>query len=210
MASAPDLAASWLRGWRGVGAGDDGRALFQELLVRYEEPRRKYHSVQHLSECLAAFDHARHLAPHPAEVEVALWFHDAVYEVTRTDNEDRSAEWAVAELGSAGVAPEVAGLVSSLVMATKHIAMPTAPDEQVIVDVDLAILGASEERFAEYERQIREEYSLVPGFLFRSSRRAILQALLHRPRIYGTDHFHARLEQAARENLRRALGGMRD
>jgi predicted metal-dependent HD superfamily phosphohydrolase len=172
----------------------------------HNEPHRKYHTVQHLSECLAAFEQVSQLAVHPAVVEMALWFHDAIYEVKRSDNEERSAQWATAELRAAGVATEAAELVASLVLATRHTSVPATPDEQVLVDIDLAILGASEQRFAEYERQIRDEYAFVPGFLFRRKRRAILQSFLQRPHIYSTAHFHAALEQAARSNLQRAVG----
>jgi predicted metal-dependent HD superfamily phosphohydrolase len=78
-------------------------------------------------------------------------------------------------------------------------------DEQLLVDIDLAILGASEARFLEYERQIREEYGFVPGWLFRRKRRAILRSFLKRPRIFSTQHFNASLEQRARANLARAM-----
>lgn len=201
-----DLNTSWLRAWRGVRASGDGAAVFKSLLDRYSEPHRKYHTIQHLSECLAAFEQVSHLAPNPAEVEMAIWFHDAVYDVKRSDNEERSAQWAESELKAAGVPTEVAARVSSLVLVTKHTAVPVSLDEQVLVDIDLGILGAGEARFSEYERQIRDEYAFVPGFLFRRKRRAILQSFLQRHRIYSTQHFFATHEEAARRNLQRAMG----
>jgi predicted metal-dependent HD superfamily phosphohydrolase len=200
------LQSSWHRVWRGIGGNGDGEALFSSLVARYSEPHRKYHSLQHLSECLAAFEQVRHLPSHPAEVEAALWFHDAIYEVKRNDNEELSAEWAEREFLEAGAPRAAAALVASLILATKHNALPTTLDAQVLVDIDLSILGAPETRFAEYEQQIREEYAFVPGFLFRRKRRAILRSFLDRPRIYSTPHFNASLEQAARKNLRRAVG----
>ncbi len=206
MFQIPQLHASWLRAWRGVGVAGNGEGLFHSLIARYRESHRKYHTLQHLTECLAAFEEVRHLALHPAEVEAALWFHDAVYAARRTDNEERCASWAKTELVAAGAPHDVSERVSSLVLATKHDAMPATPDEQVLVDIDLAILGAPEARFAEYERQVREEYSFVPGFLFRRKRRTILQSFLDRPRIYSTVHFNTALEQSARENLLRATG----
>lgn len=200
------LAVSWLRAWRGVGAIGDGDAVYQALLAAYNEPQRKYHTIQHLSECLAAFERVRHLALHPAAVEAALWFHDAVYDVKGSDNEERSAQWAISALKAAGAPTEAAELVGSLVLATRHTAAPVTIDEQVLVDVDLSILGADEQRFAEYERQIRDEYAFVPGFLFRRKRRAILQTFLQRTHIYSTEHFRGALECVARNNLQRAVG----
>jgi predicted metal-dependent HD superfamily phosphohydrolase len=200
-----DLRSSWSRVWHGVGAAGDGESIYRSLLDRYGEPHRKYHTRQHLTECLVAFDAVSALPPHPAEVEAALWFHDAIYEVRRSDNEERSAQWARSALLSAGARVESAELIHSLVMVTKHTATPVTLDEQVLIDVDLGILGASKERFAEYERQIREEYGHVPMWLFRRKRRAILQSFLDRPRIFSTPHFHAALERPARENLSRVV-----
>ena len=199
------LLPSWQRAWAGIGASGDGDALYASLLARYSEPQRHYHTLQHLGECLAMFDEVRGLAQRPHEVELALWFHDAIYEVKRSDNEERSADWARAELLQADVDANSADRVHALIMATLHTAVPVLADEQLLVDIDLSILGAETERFAEYELQIRQEYAFVPKWLFRRKRRAILQGFLDRPAIYSTAHFCAMLEQRARENLQRAI-----
>jgi predicted metal-dependent HD superfamily phosphohydrolase len=196
---------SWTRAWTGVGATGDGASVHAALLARYAEPHRAYHSRQHLTECLTAFEQVRSLAAHPAEVEVALWFHDAIYDLRRADNEALSADWAKAALLTAGAPPEAAERVSSLVLATKHTAAPKTQDEFVLIDVDLSILGAEQPRFAQYERQIRLEYNFVPAPVFAEKRRAILASILARPHIYNTAHFHAALEQRARQNLVRAI-----
>jgi len=200
------LERSWVRAWGGVGSRTQGTEVREALVARYEEPQRKYHTLQHLTECLASFETVQDLPIHAAEVEVALWFHDAIYDVKRSDNEERSAEWAKAELMSANVPPQVAERIHALVMATKHSATPVEIDEQVLIDVDLGILGSSESRFAEYERQIRAEYAFVPSLLFKRKRRAILQSFIDRPRIYSTSHFHAAFEARARTNLQFAVG----
>jgi predicted metal-dependent HD superfamily phosphohydrolase len=95
--------------------------------------------------------------------------------------------------------------VRQLVLATKHDARPASADAALLVDVDLAILGAVPERFDEYERQIREEYAWVPGPLFRRKRREILEGFLVRPHVYNTSHFRDRYEAAARANLSRSI-----
>lgn len=199
------LQSSWQRAWRGVGAAGDGLAWCERLLACYQEPHRHYHTLQHLGECLAAFDQARALAPHPDEIALALWFHDAIYDVKRSDNEARSADWAREALLDAEVERAIADRVHALIMATRHDAVPADADAQLLVDIDLSILGADTARFAEYEAQIRREYAFVPGWLFRHKRRAILQGFLERPRLYTTPYFHDRLETRARENLARAV-----
>ena len=203
---ATDLRASWQRMWSGIAASAGGDALYEEVVAHYSEGHRHYHSLQHLVECIRWLEAASALAQHPAEVEAALWFHDVICEPGRHDNEERSAWWARAALQGAGVPQESAVRVEHLVLATKHTAAPVSGDAQLLVDIDLAILGAEEPRFAEYEQQIRQEYASVPQAVFRQRRRAILRAFLDRPSIYSTGYFHAALEQRARANLGRALG----
>lgn len=202
------LLSSWQRAWAGIGAAGEGKgeALFAQLTAAYAEPQRHYHTLQHLGECLALFDDARTLAAHPAEVELALWFHDAIYDIKGHDNEQRSADWARDALRDAGAPTDAAQRVHDLVMATRHTAVPSGRDEQLLVDIDLSILGAARARFDEYEQQIRKEYAYVPGFLFRRKRREILKGFLDRPAIYSTPHFHDVLEARARDNLRRVTG----
>ena len=172
------------------------RSLYEALIARYREPHRRYHTLQHLEECFARFDEVADLAPHPGEVELALWFHDAIYDPRRSDNEQRSADWASATVGER---------VAALVMATRHEATPQDADAKALVDVDLWILAAPERRFDEYERQVREEYGWVPGFVYRRKRREILEGFLARPTIYNTDRFIERYEPGARANLARSL-----
>ena len=93
-----DLIASWNRAWQGLDAIGDGSTTYAALLARYSEPHRHYHTMQHLAECLDAFSSVASLAEHPAELEFALWFHDAIYDVKRSDNEEQSALWARSEL----------------------------------------------------------------------------------------------------------------
>ena len=199
------LSHSWQRACSELLARAVDPGLMERLLAAYAEPHRRYHSLQHLDECLASFEQVRHLAAQPAEVDMAIWFHDAVYDLQGKDNEARSADWARDALTAAGVAPAKAERVRQLVMATCHSALPVSVDEQWLVDVDLAILGAPAPRFAQYELQIRQEYAFVPEVLFRSKRREILSGFLARPHIYNTPHFRVALEHRARSNLDKAV-----
>jgi predicted metal-dependent HD superfamily phosphohydrolase len=146
------------------------------------------------------------LARRPAEVELALWFHDAEYDPQRRDNEERSAEWARASVLAAGCAPEVAQRVADLVLATRtHTVAGDDADAALLLDIDLAILAAAPGRFADYERQIRLEYAHVPDDAFRTGRAKVLRGFLQRERIYRTEPFHAALEARARANLAASL-----
>jgi predicted metal-dependent HD superfamily phosphohydrolase len=180
-------------------------AVHADLVAAYSEPHRRYHDVRHIEDCLRQFDAAAALAASPEEVELALWFHDAVYKTSSARNEERSAEWAASFLRSSGVAHERCERVRELVLATRHTPGALSGDAALLVDIDLSILGRAPEEYAAFENAIREEYGWVPGPIFRAKRAAILQSFLDRPAIYGTPHFAARFEQAARVNLRWAI-----
>lgn len=197
----------WLQSWAELGVPTSARLgdLFAGLAARYAEPHRFYHTAQHLEECFERWSELRRQAHHPAEVELALWFHDAVYDPRSDENELRSADLARETALSRGVDAGSAGRIHDLVMSTRHTAMPVEGDARLIVDTDLAILGAEPARFAEYERQIRQEYAWVPESLYRERRAEVLRGFLTRPAIYSTELFRARYEHRARENIRRSL-----
>lgn len=207
-----ELHERWQATWNAMGVAPTPalHACFEDLVARHSEPHRRYHTLQHLDECFRHFDLLRHVADHPAEIEVALWFHDAIYDTRSNDNETKSAALAKATVLDAGAAPASADRIEALVMATRHAAVPADPDARRLVDVDLSILGAPAPRFDEYERQVREEYAWVPGFVYRRERGKILRGFLARPAIYSTPPFLQRFEHQARRNIERsvaALGG---
>jgi predicted metal-dependent HD superfamily phosphohydrolase len=197
--------ATWQRLWRELGADPVPNGLYNQLVAAYSEPHRHYHTLQHLRACLAHLDAAASLAQHPAEVELGLWFHDAVYDPRRADNEQRSAEWAWRSILAAGCGEEVAQRVQGLVLATQGHEATGDPDARLLLDIDLAILGAAPARFDEYEQQIRAEYAHVPEPQFRAARSQVLASFLARPRIFLTSAFHDALEHRARENIARSL-----
>ncbi|MFC3683334.1 HD domain-containing protein [Hydrogenophaga luteola] len=198
------LERSWQRAWAALSLRAP-EGLMQRLLDAWAESQRHYHSQQHLHECLALLEPALDLAQHPGEVELALWFHDAVYDPQGKGNEARSADWAVEALAAAGASGDVPRRVRALIMATCHDAEPVDDDARLLVDIDLGILGADPARFAEYDAQVREEYRWVPGWLYRRKRKEVLAGFLARPAIYGTERFRDRFEGRARENLGTAV-----
>ncbi|MDP9909809.1 putative metal-dependent HD superfamily phosphohydrolase [Variovorax boronicumulans] len=201
----PALHANWTAAWQALGVATPDDALRLELQRRYGEPQRHYHTMQHLGECLAWFDREQALAERPGEVALALWFHDAIYDVHAHDNEARSADWARQALQAAGASDASADRVHALVMATRHDVVPEGRDAELLIDIDLSILGAERARFDEYERQVHAEYGFVPEEIRLPRRRAILQRFLDRPAIYATPRMHALLEARARENLQRSI-----
>lgn len=154
---------------------------------------------------------ARAAAPQiaqPAELALALCFHDAIYDPQAKDNERRSANWAQAVMQAAGAAPDALQRVDALVMATCHFQPAQAPlpaESAWMLDIDLSILGAPGARFAQYQAQIQAEYAWVPAADYALRRQSVLRGFLQRPAIYQTATMRARLEAQARQNLEQAL-----
>ena len=199
-----DLETAWATHWAMLRLPAP-TTLLPGIIARWDEPHRRYHSLQHLRECLALFEENRALAEHPGEVAIALWFHDAVYETREHDNEERSAKWAAQALTDAGASGDVVVRVQALIMATRHDGAAATSDARLVVDIDLAILGAAPARFDEYERQIRDEYAHVPEPEFRARRAAILRGFQARETLFATPEFAARFDTAAKTNLAAAV-----
>ena len=206
------LAASWGAAWLALGRPAPA-GLQVELLNAWAEPHRHYHDQRHLRECLALWTRWRDSSRRPGEVAIALWFHDAIYDPQTTSNELNSAAWAARSLVRAGADSDTAQRVHDLVMATQHgFTQETAPaalgsslDAQLLVDIDLSILGSPAERFERYDQDVRKEYAWVPGFRYQEARAQVLQSFLDRPRLYLGEHAVALLEAQARINLAAAL-----
>jgi predicted metal-dependent HD superfamily phosphohydrolase len=186
----------------------DLRGEFARLESAYAEPGRAYHNSQHIADCLALFDEVRALAQRPGEVEAALWYHDVIYDPRAHDNEERSADWAAHDLKGVDASAQAIERVVALILATQHRGEPKLPDAELLVDIDLSILGRDEVAFAEYDRAIRVEYAWVPEDQYRAGRAAVLRKFLERPVLYRTAPLRERYEAAARRNLAMAIASL--
>jgi len=191
------LMATW-----GFGANRD---TFGALVAAYGERHRRYHTGEHLDACLAQLDRCAHRADHPHEIELALWFHDAVYRPFASDNEQKSAAWASSFMGANAAPADATARVHALIMATRHDAPPQTHDESLLIDIDLSILGAAPDAYAAFEAAVRQEYAFVPGFVFRRKRAELLRRFLQRPSIFRNEPFASELEARARENMAAAI-----
>jgi predicted metal-dependent HD superfamily phosphohydrolase len=180
-------------------------AEYEKVIRGWKSWGRRYHTLEHLNACLRQFDEFRELAQYPAEVEIALWFHDAVYKTRKSDNEAKSAEWAAEFLSAHGASREVIDRVTRLIMATAHNVKDLSGDATLVVDVDLSILGQTREIYDQFEKNVRKEYWWVPRKRFVAGRTAILKSFLDRPKIYYWPVMREKLEARARENLERAI-----
>jgi predicted metal-dependent HD superfamily phosphohydrolase len=205
----PPTRDRWQQLWRDLDGGRvDRTSWFARLAGAYAEPHRRYHTLDHLAECFRELDEAT-AGKRPPDVELALWFHDAVYDPRAPDNEEQSAALARECLAETELSPDFRSAVSQLILATKRHDVGLDANAPLMVDVDLSILGQPAERFWEYERQIREEYAWVPPAVFGPKRAEILEHFLRRPRLYATHHFFQKYETQARVNLEASIRKLR-
>jgi predicted metal-dependent HD superfamily phosphohydrolase len=200
----------WAKIWQKLNVQTVSQDVFDELISAYSAPNRFYHNLTHIEDCLSIFDQTEFLTTHPEEVELGIWFHDAVYDTRRDDNEQRSVEWAESVIREAGLSQAIADRVSHSILATRHNVEVTDKDAQVLVDVDLSILGREADVFWRYEENIRKEYAWVPEELFRQKRVEILRGFLERQYIYYHKEYRERFEKQARVNLREAIARLLD
>jgi predicted metal-dependent HD superfamily phosphohydrolase len=188
-------------------------ARLDGLRARYAAPGRHYHGQRHIDLLLALHAELRPALASPDAVELAIWYHDAVYDARRSDNEAESAALLRADL--AGIAdPALVAAAATLVLATRShrvppgIAPALADDCAHFLDMDLSILGAPPDLFAWYDAAIRREYAHVPEPEWRRRRPAVLAGFLARDRLYLTGRAHALLDAPARANLRAAIAAL--
>ena len=187
------------------------QAVLDELVQAYSEPHRHYHTIEHVASLLRLLDeHGRGVLDRNA-VALAILFHDVVYDPTRHDNEQVSADLAGERMTSLGFPGQLIAKVKGYILATQHRqSAPTINDADLalLLDLDLSVLAAAPAAYRAYAQAIRREYAHVPDVLYRLGRRRILQGFLVRERIYRTDQLHALWDESARANIAGEMAGL--
>jgi len=185
------------------GAFDDSQKIHQRLLDGYDEPQRHYHTLAHIEQCMAMFDQCSSLAHNPDALELAVWFHDVIFEPGKSDNEARSAKLYLQF--SDGVHDQATrGLVERLIMATLHDGSSLEDsDARYMVDIDLSSFGLSWEYFLEDSGNLRLENADLSDAEYYRRKTSFQGRLLARERFYLSDYFAERLDAQARANLAR-------
>lgn len=180
--------------------------VFNKLIAAYSEKQRAYHTLQHLYECLVLVDSIRADLNDAHAVTLALWFHDAIYDPQAKDNELKSAELFEQYLAQ-DLSIDIVQKIKQWIVATQKHESTNELDLQFLLDIDLAILAASPERFAEYEQQIQQEYAWVDPDIYLIKRKQVLAHFYQTEPLYQTEHFQQNLEPRAKGNLREILDG---
>ncbi len=204
------LRESWMDLTGKYQAQQEASRTYEELIALYAAPNRAYHNLSHIDWLLEEARGFRASLQHYDAVRMAIWFHDAIYETSRSDNEERSADLAERSLTALGAEAEIAALVRAMIVATKtHTADKLPEDGSLFLDLDLSILGSDEAVYEKYARAIRKEYAWVPALIYKRKRRKVLESFLDRKRIFFTDAIFEARESQARRNIQQELSKLR-
>jgi predicted metal-dependent HD superfamily phosphohydrolase len=205
--------------WTRLGGTPDA-AQGAAVVSAYNGAGRYYHNETHLKDVLEKLDWAKEALEKSSEVkhlsspekqklfdtiELALWYHDVVYDGKAKDNEERSRDLFLQHAEKSGIADDVKKEVAGLIDLTKHHKNAKSLPERILTDCDLAILGASPAAFAAYDDGIRKEYAHVPAPVYKNARRSVLKGFLDQPRLFKTEAFHQAYDAPARANLGKAV-----
>ena len=180
--------------------------LRARLAAMYGEPHRAYHTLAHIDALLRRLARRRARLRDARAVEAAIWFHDAIYDPRRSDNEARSAQLARTELAAIGWPKRTIERVAHMVLATQHHdAAETDPDTLLFLDLDLSVLGQHTAVYDAYCQGVRAEYAWVDAARYREGRARVLRSFLERAAIYRTPVLRRAWEARARRNLAREL-----
>ena len=193
---------SWQRAWTALGTPAP-EGVFESLLARWSEPHRRYHTLQNIDEGIAHLEPVLHLAERPGDVEIALWFHDAIYVPGDPANERQSA--ALFLTHAAGTAPAFRRRVCALVLTTRSNRTPRSNDCKFIDDIDLAGFGASWDDFMYNGGLLRREFAAQSDADYYRGLSSFIHSLKRRPRFFRTEWFARRYEKQAQDNLTRLL-----
>ncbi|RFS24922.1 hypothetical protein DVR12_06960 [Chitinophaga silvatica] len=175
---------------------------FIQLLTAYAQKKRYYHNISHIQSMFSSLNQCSHEVDDAEIIAFSIFFHDIVYDVKKSDNEEKSAEKAELHLLKIGYPNSRITAVRDFIIATKtHINSIGSKDLNYFLDMDLQILGADEATYRAYTQQIRKEYSIYPDFLYKPGRKKVLHHFLEKPFIYHTPVGRAAFEEKARKNI---------
>lgn len=200
-----DMKDKWQHLASQIGMRDAGAKTFDALVQRYTEPNRYYHNLQHIDSCLSQWEQYPHDVQDPLSLQLAIWFHDAIYDTNRNDNEEQSALWATEQLSQYSLDKAICTQIQKLICATDHRQEFTNGDCSLIQDIDLTILGSSNKAYTQYTQAIRQEYQQYSDEDYRAGRSKMLKTFLSKKEIYKTPYYQSSLEKIARKNIEHEL-----
>jgi predicted metal-dependent HD superfamily phosphohydrolase len=187
-------------------------SLYDQVHFEYTDWSRHYHNLSHIFSLLKLREHFAYLVNNPALVDLAIWFHDIVYQSKRKDNERKSAEL-FEQIMRPYLEKKDLDFVCALILSTEghQPLLPENNDNLIFLDFDLSILAADKKFYKKYAEAIREEYkSLFSFFVYNSGRKKVLKSFLHRKSLFFSDFFKEHYELRAKENINWEIKGLKE
>lgn len=175
--------------------------FWNEIEQHHSSKNRHYHTLSHLENLLIELTEVKHIIDHWDTILFTLFYHDIVYNATKSDNEEKSAEFAAERMSQINVPELIIGNCVDQILATQKHLSNNISDTNYFLDADLSILGQDLEVYTTYFQNVRKEYSIYPNFLYKPGRKKALKHFLNMERIFKTDHFFGKFEFKAKSNL---------
>ncbi|MEZ5017560.1 MAG: hypothetical protein R2800_10950 [Flavipsychrobacter sp.] len=197
--------------WRQLTVGLETEktiSYYKQLIDLYNNPSRHYHNLSHIYTLLKYTDQYAHLLSDSKTIKYAIWYHDAIYDSSKNDNEEKSAALALEHMTNLGIEKQMIDTCCKMIIATKTHKLTNdidSFDAQFLLDIDLSILGTKEEEYRQYTKHIRQEYIIYPDPMYTIGRKNVIEHFLAMDRIYKTDLFFGLCEEHAKENLKEEL-----
>jgi predicted metal-dependent HD superfamily phosphohydrolase len=200
------MKSKFIKLWNQINAKSDPIIEFNNLNTLYSK-KRYYHNLSHIKMCLKELDNFKKTKDKYDFdlIELAIWYHDIIYDTKDNDNEEMSAKYLVKVLKKAKLSNKLINKTTSLILSTKHQKTSRKKEERLLQDIDLCIFGQSKKEFDKYENNIRKEYYWVPLEKYKDGRIKVLLYFLQKSNIYNTDFYRKKYEKKARINLKRSI-----
>ncbi|MBN1175839.1 hypothetical protein JXA48_04305 [Candidatus Woesearchaeota archaeon] len=186
--------------WENKG-GTNAEKVFDIILEHHQKPHRAYHNITHVSHMLDGLNNSEDIAEDKTAIKIAIWFHDAIYDPTKKDNEEKSAELAYNQCIDNGILEEESQKIKKLILATKHSTTPQTNDEKIIADLDLVVLGLDLKTFKIYSEALRKEYDFVGEVQYWKNRKIVFERFLEQEKLFYTEFFKEKYEKQALKNI---------
>jgi predicted metal-dependent HD superfamily phosphohydrolase len=199
--------------WKDLTEGLPKNMFYENLVKLYNSKGRSYHNLNHIEALLKLSDEYKHLLSSKKTIDFSIWYHDAIYDASKSNNEEKSAELARKDLTDLGLDAALIENCFNLIIATKahQLSKETSSfDAQFLLDIDLSILAVDRDKYIEYTQHIRKEYRMYPNFLYKKGRKKVLNHFLEMEYIYKTELFKNLWEDKAKENLKYELSSLKN
>ena len=179
--------------------------LWEEIVENHTNKKRYYHTLEHLESLLFQLTPIKTEINHWNTILFTLFYHDVIYNSLKSNNEEKSAEFAIQRMQLLSVPQEIIKRCENQILATKHHKLSEDTDTNYFTDADLAILGANWETYQQYYKNVRKEYAVYPNLVYNSGRKKALKHFLTMDNIFKTEYFYKKFEKTARENIQREI-----